>query len=206
MATDPGSEKKGDHIRRVAIVFSGGPAPAANAVISTAAISFLEDDRQVVGFFHGYSSLQDYNAQTNRLLPDTHFRVFTERDLRGLRNSRGIIIGTARANPGKGIETERDLDDPVKTTRLRNVYNALTDLEVDALISVGGDDTLKTANLLYLYQQRLPEKARRFRVVHLPKTIDNDYQGIDFASGFFTAGDFMAKEVENLRADALATG
>src|SRR4051794_7089773 len=206
MATDPGSEKKGDHIRRVAIVFSGGPAPAANAVISSAAISFLEDDRQVVGFFHGYSNLQDYDAVTHRLLPDTHYRAFTERDLRGLRNSRGIIIGTARANPGKSIETEADLDDPQKTARLRNVYNALVDLEVDALISIGGDDTLKTANFLYMYQRNLPAGSKRFHVVHLPKTIDNDYKGIDFTFGFFTAVDVMAKELQNLRADALATG
>ncbi len=206
MATNPGNQKKGDHIRRVGIIFSGGPAPAANAVISSAAISFLEDDRQVVGFFHGYSNLQDYHAVTHRLLPDTHYRAFTERDLRGLRNSRGIIIGTARANPGKGIETEADLDDPQKTARLRNVYSALVDLEVDALISIGGDDTLKTANFLYLFQQKLPRDAKRFHVIHLPKTIDNDYKGIDFTFGFFTAVDVMAKEVQNLRADALATG
>ena len=96
--------KKGDHIRRVGIIFAGGPAPAANAVIGAAAISFLEDNRQVVGFFHGYSNLQDYHPITHRLLPDSHYRIFTERDLRGLRNSRGILIGTARANPGKGIE------------------------------------------------------------------------------------------------------
>ena len=44
-------------VRRVGIVFSGGPAPAANAVIAAAAISLLEDDRDVVGFFHGYSNL-----------------------------------------------------------------------------------------------------------------------------------------------------
>jgi len=42
-------------------------------------------------------------------------------------------------------------------------------------------------------------------VVHLPKTIDNDYQGIDFTFGFFTAVDVMAKELLNLRADAVAT-
>src|SRR5499427_1501323 len=88
--------KKGDHIKRVGLVFSGGPAPAANAVISAAAISFLEDNRQVIGFFHGYSNLQDYHPVTRRLLPDEHYRVFQDRDLGGLRNSRGIIIGTAR--------------------------------------------------------------------------------------------------------------
>jgi len=198
--------RKGDHIKRVALVFSGGPAPAANAVISAAAISFLEDDRQVIGFFHGYSNLQDYHPVTNRLLPDEHYRIFNVKDLSGLRNTRGIVIGTARANPGKGIEKPADLDDPAKTVRLRNVYNALVDLEIDALISIGGDDTLKTANFLYEYQKRLPKEARRVQVIHLPKTIDNDYRGIDFTFGFFTAVDVMAKELQNLRADALATG
>lgn len=198
--------RKGDHIKRVALVFSGGPAPAANAVISSAAISFLEDGREVVGFFHGYSNLQDYHPVTHRLLPDEHYRIFEEKDLSGLRNSRGIVIGTARANPGKGIEKPADLDDPAKTIRLRNVYNALVDLEIDALISIGGDDTLKTANFLVEYQKRLPKEARRVQVVHLPKTIDNDYRGIDFTFGFFTAVDVMAKELQNLRADAMSTG
>jgi 6-phosphofructokinase len=197
--------RKGDHIRRVAIVFSGGPAPAANAVISAAAISFMEDNRKVIGFFHGYSNLQDYHPVTHRLLPDEHYRIFEERDVNGLRNSRGIVIGTARANPGKGIERPEHLTDPVRTERLRNVYNALVDLDIDALISIGGDDTLKTANFLYEYQRRLPDAARRFQIVHLPKTIDNDYRGIDFTFGFFTAVDVMAKELQNLRADAIAT-
>lgn len=197
--------KKGDHIKRIGIIFAGGPAPAANAVIGAAANSFLEDERQVIGFFHGYSNLQDYHPITYRLVPDSHYRVFTEKDLRGLRNSRGILIGTSRANPGKGVESPEDLDDPDKTARLRNVYCALIDMQIDALVSIGGDDTLKTANLLYEYQKRLPPKARRVQIVHLPKTIDNDYSGIDFTFGFFTAVDFMAKEVQNLRADAIAT-
>lgn len=196
---------KTDDIKRVGIIFSGGPAPAANAVISSAATSFLEDGREVVGFFHGYSNLQDYHPITQRLLPDQHYRVFTEKDTRGLRNSRGIIIGTARTNPGKGINKPADLDDEAKTARLRNVYSALVDLQIDALISIGGDDTLKTANFLYEVQKRMPPNARRVRVVHLPKTIDNDYRGIDFTFGFFTAVDVMAKEVQNLRADAIAT-
>ncbi|MBC8071912.1 MAG: 6-phosphofructokinase, partial [Deltaproteobacteria bacterium] len=81
-------------IRRVGIVFAGGPAPAANAVISAAATSFIEDGREVIGFFHGYSNLQDYHPVTHRLLPDQHYRIFEEKDLRGIRNARGILIGT----------------------------------------------------------------------------------------------------------------
>ena len=192
-------------IRRVGVVFSGGPAPAANAVISAAGISFLEDQREVVGFFHGYSNLQHYHPVTRRLLPDEHYRIFTDRDLRGIRNERGIVIGTARANPGKAITKASDLQDPDKTALLRNVYNALIDLQIDALISIGGDDTLKTASYLKLYQDTLPSGARRVRIVHLPKTIDNDYHGIDFTFGFFTSVDVMAKEVLNLAADAQAT-
>jgi 6-phosphofructokinase 1 len=206
MSIGSSGPRKGDNVRRVGIIFSGGPAPAANAVISAAATSFLEDGREVVGFFHGYSNLQEYHPASRRLVPGEHYRVFGEKDLRGLRNERGIVIGTARANPGQGVKKPEDLRDPSKTQRLRNVYNALVDLECDALISIGGDDTLKTANFLYEYQQTLPADARRVRVVHLPKTIDNDYRGIDFTFGFFTAVDVMAKELMNLRADAMATG
>lgn len=196
---------RGDHIRRVGIVFSGGPAPAANAVISAAAISFLEDDREVIGFFHGYTNLQEYHPVTHRMLPDEHYRIFTERDVRGIRNERGIVIGTARSNPGSGIQAPSDFDDPEKTRRLRRTYEALVDLRVDALISIGGDGTLMTANYLRLFQDRLPPGAKRVRVVHLPKTIDNDYHGIDFTFGFFTSVDFIAKSVLNLAADAEAT-
>lgn len=192
-------------VKRVGIVFSGGPAPAANAVISAAAISFLESGRQVVGFFHGYSNLEEYHPTRRRLLPDQDYRVLTDDDVRGIRNSRGILIGTARANPGRGVMTPEDLDDPEKTQRLRNVYNALVDLDIDALISIGGDGTLMTANYLYEWQRRLPPDVRRVHIVHLPKTIDNDYHGIDFTFGFFTAVDVMAREVQNLRADARAT-
>ncbi len=191
--------------RRIAILFSGGPAPAANAVISAAAVSCLEGGHEVVGIFHGYSNLVDYHPVTHRLIPDEHYREFKLSDMRELRNERGICIGTARTNPGKGITCPADLQDPEKTVRLQNVYSALIDLKVDGLISIGGDDTLKTANLLYMYQENLPETAPKFGVVHLPKTIDNDYRGIDFTFGFFTAVDFMAKEALNMRADAQAT-
>ncbi len=196
--------RKGDHIRRVGIVFAGGPAPAANAVISSAAVSFLDDNRQVIGFMYGYSFLQDYHPVTARLHPEEHYREFTLKDVTGNRNSQGILIGTSRANPGKAVHGRADLGDPDKTARLRNVYSALVDLGLDALISIGGDDTLKTANFLYEYQKTLPPGAKKIQVVHLPKTIDNDYQGIDFTFGYFTAVDFLAKEMKNLRSDAEA--
>ena len=48
------------NIRRVAILFAGGPAPAANAVISTAAVSFLRNNIEVIGILHGYSHLMEF--------------------------------------------------------------------------------------------------------------------------------------------------
>ena len=191
--------------RRVAIVFSGGPAPAANAVIAAVTTSFIEAGVEVLGIFHGYTNLQEYDPVRHPMLETEHYRVLSPADIRGIRNSRGIIIGTARVNPGAAIETPADLLDPQKTERLARIHHALSDLGVDALISIGGDDTLKTANFFYKYQQHHVAEENRVRVVHVPKTIDNDYRGIDFTFGFFTAVDVMAKELLNLRADCIAT-
>jgi 6-phosphofructokinase 1 len=191
--------------RRAAILFSGGPAPAANSVISSAVMSFRRAGIEVVGIHHGYRSLVGYDEGTP-LVDGEDYHLFDDRDLWALRNQRGVVLGTDRANPGKLIRTIEDLDDPERCKPLHAVCQGLRSLGVSMLVSIGGDDTLKTANLLHRYQERLPEGVERIRIVHVPKTIDNDYRGIDFTFGFFTAVDTMAKELLNLRADAVATG
>ncbi|MBU2690086.1 MAG: 6-phosphofructokinase [Candidatus Eisenbacteria bacterium] len=196
---------KGNHIQRVGIIFAGGPAPGANAVISSAAISFLDTGREVIGFQDGYRHLEQYHPVTYRLKKGIHYRNFAVQEVTGVRNTQGILIKTSRANPGSEIRTPRDLSDPKRSLKLHNCYSALVDLGIDGLISIGGDDTLKTANLLHEFQKKLPKNAKRIQVIHLPKTIDNDYKGIDFTFGYFTAVDFLAKEVKNLRADAEAS-
>ncbi len=72
------------------------------------------------------------------------------------------------------------------------------------LISIGGDDTLKTANKFKRFQDHLSAEEPRISVVHVPKTIDNDYRGIDFTFGYFTAVETLAGEIRNLLADAEA--
>jgi 6-phosphofructokinase 1 len=192
-------------IRRVGLLFSGGPAPAANAVISAASSALRRSGCDVVGIRHGYGALMQFDAQTRPLVPGEDFDDILDRDLRGLRHSRGVFLGTGRANPGKSIRAPKDLDDPERTAPLRRVYDGLRSLDLDALVSIGGDDTLRTANLLHQFQTRLPAGAPRVRIVHVPKTIDNDYGGIDFTFGFFTAVGVMAEELLNLRSDAMAT-
>jgi len=191
------------NFRRAAILFAGGPAPGANAVISAAAVSFLRDDIEVVGVKHGYSQLLQYSAD-RPLVEGQDYVMIDHKQLRRTRNSQGILIGTARANPGKLVSHPSHLSDPERSAPLKTVYDALRSIGVDLLISIGGDDTLKTANKFKLYQERLPLEAYRIPIVHLPKTIDNDYRGIDFTFGYFTAVDFLATEIRNMLADAEA--
>jgi ATP-dependent phosphofructokinase / diphosphate-dependent phosphofructokinase len=190
-------------IHKVAILFAGGPAPAANAVISTAAVSFLRNDIQVVGVQHGYSNLVQFSAD-RPLLEGRDYVMIDHRALKRTRNSQGIMIGTARTNPGKHVSSPAHLQDPEKVKPLKTVYDALCSIGVDALVSIGGDDTLKTANKFKMFQDHLPAGSKRIPVVHLPKTIDNDYMGIDFTFGYFTAVDTLAAEIRNLLADAEA--
>lgn len=195
---------KHDHaFKKVAILFAGGPAPAANAVISAAAVSFLRNGVEVVGVKHGYSGLIDYSP-SRPLVEGTDYVMIDHRMLSRTRSRQGIMIGTARANPGKMVSHPSHLEDPERSAALKSVYDGLSSIGVDALISIGGDDTLKTANKFKMYQDRLPAGSKRIPVVHLPKTIDNDYSGIDFTFGYFTAVDFLAREVRNLLADAEA--
>ncbi|MCL2624313.1 MAG: 6-phosphofructokinase [Planctomycetaceae bacterium] len=192
------------NIKKVAILFSGGPAPSANAVIGSAALCFARAGIEVYGMLNGYTHLENYK-QGDKLEEGTAY-IRLDKDIReGLRSSRGIVLGTARANPGKSLKAPEDIKDAKKREPLTNVYRALRSLEVDALISIGGDDTLTTAAKFHLIQNELSVEEPRVKVVHLPKTIDNDYQGIDFTFGYFTAVEFLASELRNLLADSEAT-
>jgi 6-phosphofructokinase len=190
-------------IRRVAILFAGGPAPAANAVISTAAASFRRHGIEVLGIMHGYAHLVDFRDD-HPMQEGRDFIVLNQNNLRRTRNTRGILIGTSRTNPAKEISQPSHLADPERTSQLRTVHRALSSLGVNALVSIGGDDTLKTANKFKRFQEHLPSDVPRIAVVHVPKTIDNDYRGIDFTFGYFTAVETLASEVRNLLADAEA--
>jgi 6-phosphofructokinase len=193
-----------DKIKRVGLLFSGGPAPASNAVISATTMSFLNGGVEVFGFLEGYRHLSAWSAE-KPLKEGTHYLRLGINDVSGIRNRKSIILKTSRANPGREVSSFRDLADPEKNSRLLTVYRALESLEIDGLVSIGGDDTLKTANFLLRLQESLTG-LRPLSVVHLPKTIDNDYYGIDWTFGFTSAANFAAEEIRNLSADAKSTG
>ena len=190
-------------IRRVGIVFSGGPAPAANAVISACALSFLDQGVEVIGFLDGYAHIQSFQRGTP-LVEGRDYKRLGVADVSGIRNRKSVVLRTSHANPALGIQNEADLVDPAKNGAVTSILAAAEELGLDGLVSVGGDETLCTANHLHRYQQLVPG-TRPLAVVHLPKTIDNDYNGIDWTFGFVSAADFAAHEIRNLGADAQST-
>jgi 6-phosphofructokinase 1 len=173
-------------------------------VISTSAAAFLRKNIEVLGLLNGYAHLVEYGPD-HPMQEGRDFVVLDQKKLRRSRNTRGVMIGTARTNPGKDVSHPSHLTDPKRTAALRTVLDALASLGVDALVSIGGDDTLKTANKLKKFQDNLPADKKRVAVVHVPKTIDNDYRGIDYTFGYFTAVETLAGEIRNLLADAEAT-
>ena len=190
-------------VKHIGILFSGGPAPAANAVISAAVMNLVNGGVEVYGFIQGFEFIQEY-SENETLTPQEHYKILTLADVSGVRNLKSILIKTSRANPGKGISSIHDLTNPEKNQRLKNVYKWMDHFEIDGLITIGGDDTLKTANYLYLMQYHLPD-IRPMHIVHIPKTIDNDYLGIDWTFGYTSAANFAATEIRNLGADAAST-
>jgi ATP-dependent phosphofructokinase / diphosphate-dependent phosphofructokinase len=97
----PTTPQRAKHkFKRIAILFAGGPAPAANAVISTAAVSFLRNGSEVVGILHGYSNLEQFGPE-RPMVKDEDYIEINHRVLKRTRGSQGILIGTARANPGR---------------------------------------------------------------------------------------------------------
>jgi len=192
-------------IKKVGILFSGGPAPTANAVIASAAMCFARAGIEVYGFLNGYTHLVNYQEGQQWERGKHYIRLDEMMACEGWRTYQGIMIGTARVNPGKQLTTPDTLADRNKSLQLRTVYKALNSLGIDALISIGGDDTLTTAAKFKLVMEQMPATEKRIKVVHLPKTIDNDYQGIDYTFGYFTAVEMLATEIRNLLADSEAT-
>ena len=110
------------NIRRVAILFAGGPAPAANAVISTAAVSFLRNNIDVVGILHGYSHLVEF-ASDHPMVEGRDYIRINHTVLKRTRNSQGIIDrhradqsrqGRLRSGAPEGPAADRPVEDRLR--------------------------------------------------------------------------------------------
>jgi len=166
---------------KLAILVGGGPAPGINSVIGAATIRGAIGGVEVLGIKQGFEGIMQ--GVTDGIAPLTIEKV-SRLHFRG-----GSFLGTSRANPTK---------DP---KLLQTAHDTLEQLGVTMLITIGGDDTAFSA-------MKLGEMAAgRIRVVHVPKTIDNDLDlppHID-TFGFQTARHWGVQVVQNLMVDANTT-
>jgi len=169
------------NVKKLAILAGGGPAPGINSVIGAAAIRAALAGSEVIGILDGFKWIMEGNVE--------HIMPLTIEGVSRIHFRGGSHIGISRANPTKHDQ------------HLENSVISLLRLNVDRLITIGGDDTAFSA-------YRLNERSQgRIRVVHVPKTIDNDLElpagGNTF--GFQTARHIGVGIVRDLMVDAKAT-
>lgn len=172
-----------DHYRKItlAILVGGGPAPGINGVIRSVTIEAINSGLTVYGIFEGFEHLSRGDS--------THFRELKIEDVSRIHYTGGSILYTSRVNPAKSKEM---LDATLKS---------LTQLSVDYLITIGGDDTATSA-------YKIDQLAKgQIQVAHVPKTIDNDLPlpGNMPTFGYQTARDFGFRIVQSLMLDAATT-
>ena len=156
---------------RVGILTGGGDCPGLNAVIRAAARRSLDRGYEVVGVREGWRGLVDA-----RVVPLGH------REITGILPRGGTILGTTRTNPYR-------VDGGVDAV-LRN----FREQALDALVAIGGEDTLGVAARLHA-EHELP-------VVGVPKTIDNDLSATDYTFGFDTAVAICTEAIDRLHTTA----
>ncbi len=170
-----------EHHQRLAILVGGGPAPGINSVIAAATIRARLEGVDVVGIRDGFEWLMQGDVDhVTPLTIDAVSRIH----FRG-----GSYLGIARANPTSS------------PALLEQTVSSLLRLNVTKLITIGGDDTAFSAMKLERHA------AGTIRVVHVPKTIDNDLDlpaHID-TFGYQTARHYGVEILKNLMVDAKTT-
>jgi 6-phosphofructokinase 1 len=157
---------------RIGVLTGGGDCPGLNAVIRAIVRKGVNHHGyEFVGFRYGWAGVLDPN--TVELTPET---------TRGILHRGGTILGTSRTNPYK---------DGADGTAL--VRASMDRLGLDALIPIGGEDTLGVAGRL---------SADGVKVVGVPKTIDNDLAGTDVTFGFHTAVQIATDAIDRLHTTA----
>ena len=156
---------------RIGILTGGGDCPGLNAVIRAVTRRSLDRGAEVIGVREGW-----------RGMVDGLFMPLDYRAISGLLPRGGTILGTSRTNPYKSDDgVQRVLD-----TAEREGF--------DALVAVGGEDTLGVAGRLH--------GEHEFPVVGVPKTIDNDLSGTDYTFGFDTAVSIASEAIDRLHTTA----
>lgn len=146
-------------LKKLALLVGGGPAPGINGVISAVTIEAINNNVEVYGFRDGFKWLVREDADFLEDLVKNEKKYIQQLrmdDVRNINRRGGSILGTSRTNPTK------------KKEDMQRVLQVLQQLRIDALVTIGGDDTAYSASQVHA------ACGGKIRVAHVPKTIDND--------------------------------
>lgn len=155
---------------KLGVLTGGGDCPGLNPAIRAVVQRATQSGDEVIGILDGWKGLVEVNS-----------RPLGVADVAHILNVGGTMLGTSRTNPAK-------LPDG-----LERVKKNIEQLGLDALIAIGGDDTLGVANKLY---------QLGVKTVGVPKTMDNDINGADYCIGFETAVEIATEAIDRLQTTA----
>jgi 6-phosphofructokinase 1 len=162
-------------IDKIGILTGGGDCPGLNSVIYGIMLKAYDAGIECVGILKGWKGLIE-----KLTIP---LNIAEHDDLHTIG---GTILYTSRTNPFKGAES--------KEKTAQDLVSKLDELGIDALIAIGGDDTLSVANVMC-------ENAKA-NVIGCPKTIDNDLAGTHYTFGFWSAVQLASNAMDNLTTTA----
>ena len=167
---------------KIGILTGGGDVPGLNACIKAVTLRAREEGHEVVGIRRGWAGLLECDPDDPATI-ERNIVDLTPAEVRTIDRSGGTVLHTSRTNPAR----VRTADEPAflrsegaqgPVDHTPHVLKVLDRLGIDAMVPIGGDDTLSFA--LRLHEEGVP-------VVAIPKTMDNDVHGTDYCIGFSTA-------------------
>lgn len=164
--------------KKIGILTAGGDCPGLNAAIrGVGKTAIVEYGMEVIGFNAGFSGMINND-----------YIELKESQLSGILTIGGTILGTSREKPYKLVADEGDEND--KPEKIIETYN---NLRLDCVVCIGGNGTMKTANLL---------SQEGLNVIGIPKTIDNDVWGTEVTFGFDSAVQIATEAIDRLHTTA----
>jgi len=165
----------------IGILTGGGDVPGLNPAIRAVTIRALREGYQVIGFRRGWAGLVDI-IRDKDADNSNNFQILTEEIVNRAGRTGGTFLHSSRTNPGKVKKGDLPEHLREKYTEEKNditpeILKNLDFLGMDYIVPIGGDDTLS-------YGVRLYQEG--FKVVAIPKTMDNDVPGTDYCIGFST--------------------
>lgn len=184
---------------RIGILTGGGDVPGLNPAIKAFVDHAIDEGHEVVGIRRGWAGVLYYNPDSKE--PQTEWAIpLTKPVVRTIDRTGGTFLHTSRTNPskvkGKDVPAYMKSDEHKADQRYDLTPQVLRNLEamgINALVPIGGDDTLSYA--VRMHNEGIP-------VVAIPKTMDNDVFGTDYCIGFSTAVTRSVEFIHALRTPA----